>query len=113
MWLAHRLARDFGVAPAFCQGALLVNYHYGDDIPDHCWLELLEISSGEILVLDLTCDQSMGLERPIVFDAKSKLEREGIHYVATDRLDVSDLPASIWKRYEILILNWMSIANNT
>ena len=105
MWLKQRLAQDFDFAFKFCHGALRLNAHPDHDIPDHCWLELKERPGGEIMVLDLTGDQSVACERAVIYDTRSNLERDGIQYVTRGRFDLFDLPWDIWERYAILTQN--------
>ena len=72
---------------------------------DHCWLEL-NGSDGEELILDLTCDQAQGFDRPIVLDAMTHLDCQGVRYIARERLSISDLPDSpVWPRYQTLLRN--------
>ena len=74
-----------------------------ESVLDHCWLELSG-SDGEELILDLTCDQAQGFDRPIVLDAKTHLDCQGIRYIPRERLSISDLPNSpVWPRYQTLL----------
>jgi hypothetical protein len=76
-----------------------------ESVLDHCWLEL-NGSDGEELILDLTCDQAQGFNRPIIFHAKTDLDRQGVRYIPRDRLSISDLPDSpVWPRYQTLLRN--------
>ena len=81
-----------------------------ESVLDHCWLELSG-SDGEELILDLTCDQAQGFDRPIVLDAKTHLDCQGIRYIARERLSISDLPDSpVWPRYQTLLRNLDSLS---
>jgi hypothetical protein len=103
VWLAETLHEKFSMSSIFCEGSLIFDDQQAEDVLDHCWLELTG-SNGEELVLDLTCDQAQGFDRPIVLDAKASLDRQRVHYVPRDRLSRSDLPNSpVWPRYRTLL----------
>lgn len=105
VWLAEVLDRDYSIPSIFCFGSLSFDDDAADDVLDHCWLEIVA-ESGEELVVDLTCDQASGFDREIVFDWKRELDRERIYYIASDRVDISDLPHNpVWPRYQRLLLN--------
>lgn len=81
-------------------------------LDDHCWLEINE-ETGEELVLDLTCDQARGFDRPIVFDSKTDLDQERIYYRSRVRVDVSNLRKNpVWPRYQTLLVNLRQLASN-
>ena len=62
--------------------------------------------SGEELVLDLTCDQAQGFDRQIIFDSRADLDQEHVHYIPSERVDISDLPSNpVWPRYQKLLRN--------
>jgi hypothetical protein len=106
LWLAEILDREYSIHSTFCRGSLAFDTNEAEDVADHCWLEI-EGSSGEELILDLTCDQARGFERQIVFGSRADLDREHVHYVPRERLDISDLPSNnpVWPRYQRLLLN--------
>jgi hypothetical protein len=105
VWLAEVLVREFSIYSTFCQGSLIFDDENAEDLFDHCWLEI-NASRGNPLVVDLTCDQAPGFDRQIVFDAKAKLESEGVHYISNVRVDTSDLPSNpVWPRYTRLLFN--------
>jgi hypothetical protein len=106
VWLAEVLRQRYSIRSTFCLGSLAYCYRRSMNILDHhCWLEI-NVESGEELILDLTCDQAPGFGRPIVFDSKSDLSQEYIHYVSKKRVDVSRLPANpVWPRYQKLLVN--------
>src|SRR5512133_3186825 len=104
-WLAETLHKEFSMSSIFCEGSLIFDGQQAEDVLDHCWLEL-EGSDGEELILDLTCDQAQGFDRPIVLDARTYLDRQGVRYIPRDRLSISDLPGSpVWPRYQTLLRN--------
>lgn len=91
------------MSSTFCEGSLLFDDQQAEDVLNHCWLEL-NGSADEELVLDLTCDQAQGFDRPIVLDAKTHLDRQGVRYIRRDWLGTSDLPNSpVWARYQTLL----------
>jgi hypothetical protein len=105
VWLAEVLAREFSICSTFCQGSLIFDDENAEDLSDHCWLEI-NARRRSSLILDLTCDQARGFDRQIVFEAKAKLESEGVHYFSTVRVDTSDLPSNpVWPRYARLLFN--------
>jgi hypothetical protein len=107
-WLAEMLDQQYSIPSTFCEGSLIFDDQQAENVLDHCWLELNE-SDGDELILDLTCDQAQGFDTPIVFHAKADLDRQGVHYIARDRLSISDLPDSpIWPRYQTLLRNLSS-----
>jgi hypothetical protein len=111
-WLTVVLHRQYSLPSTFCQGSLIFNDQRAESVLDHCWLELSG-SAGEELILDLTCDQAQGFDRPIVLHAKTHLDRQRVSYIPYDRLNISDLPDSpVWTRYEALRRNlgWPSPA---
>jgi hypothetical protein len=113
-WLAVVLHRQYSLPSTFCQGSLVFNDQRAENVLDHCWLEL-NGSAGEELILDLTCDQAEGFDRPIVLHAKTHLDRQRVRYIPYDRLNISDLPDSpVWTRYEALRRNlgWPSPASS-
>ena len=115
LWLAQILDREYSIHSTFCRGSLIFDGHEAEDVADHCWLEI-DGGSGEDLILDLTCDQARGFDRQIVFDSRAELDREHVHYVPRERLDISDLPSNdpVWRRYQRLLFNMvmaMLVAN--
>ncbi len=105
VWLAEVLAREYSICSTFCRGSLIFDDENAEDLFDHCWLEI-NGRPGDALILDLTCDQARGFDRLIVFDAKAKLESDGVHYISTERVDTSDLPSNpVWPRYTQLLFN--------
>jgi len=105
VWLAELLAREYSIYSTFCQGSLIFDDENAEDLFDHCWLEI-NAKRNNSLVVDLTCDQAGGFDRQIVFDAKAKLERDGVHYIAREQVDVADLPSNpVWPRYTRLLFN--------
>jgi hypothetical protein len=108
VWLAKVLDREFSICSTFCQGSLIFDDENAENLSDHCWLEI-NARRGNPLVVDLTCDQARGFDRQIVFDAKAKLESEGVHYSSTVRVDTSDLPGNpVWPRYTRLLFNMVA-----
>jgi len=108
VWLAELLAREYLIYSTFCQGSLIFDDENAEDLFDHCWLEI-NASRGNPLIVDLTCDQARGFDRQIVFEAKAKLESEGVHYFSTVRVDTSDLPRNpVWPRYTRLLFNMVA-----
>ena len=76
VWLARTLRLQYSISSTFCLGSLIFNYRSAENLLDHhCWLEI-NGESGEELILDLTCDQARGFDRPIVFDSKTDLDQE-------------------------------------
>jgi hypothetical protein len=108
VWLAELLAREYSIYSTFCQGSLIFDDENSEDLFDHCWLEI-NASRGNPLIVDLTCDQALGFDRQIVFDAKAKLESDGVHYNSTERVDTTDLPSNpVWPRYTRLLFNMVA-----
>jgi hypothetical protein len=104
-WLAQVLQQLYSMPSTFCQGSLVFDDQQAESVLDHCWLEISG-SAGEELILDLTCDQAQGFDRPIVFHEKTQLDRQRVRYILHDRLSISDLPDSpVWTRYEALCRN--------
>src|SRR4029434_8370424 len=101
--LAEILHHRYSMSSTFCEGSLIFDDKQAEDVVDDCWLELSG-SDGEELILDLTCDQAQGFNRPIVLDAKTYLDHQRVHYVSRERLSRSDLPNSpVWPRYQTLL----------
>jgi hypothetical protein len=104
VWLAEVLAREYSIYSTFCRGSLIFDDEHVEDLFDHCWLEIN--GPGDALILDLTCDQARGFDRLMVFDAKTKLELDGVRYNSTERVNSSDLPSNpVWPRYTQLLFN--------
>lgn len=116
-WLAEALHHEYSIPSIFCRGSLIFSDQQAESVLDHCWLEI-NCSAGVELILDLTCDQAQGFDRPIVFHAKTDLDRQGVRYIPHDRLSISDLPGSpVWPRYQSLLgnlrqLGWISARLN-
>jgi hypothetical protein len=105
VWLAEVLAREYSIDSTFCRGSLTFDEETTENLFDHCWLEI-NGRPGDVLILDLTCDQARGFDRLIVFDAKAKLESDGVHYISSERVNTSDLPSNpVWPRYAQLLFN--------
>jgi hypothetical protein len=105
IWLAEVLARDYSTASTFCRGSLIFDEENVQDLTDHCWLEI-NGKPGDVLILDLTCDQAQGFDHRIVFGAKAKLEWDGVHYLPREQVEISDLPSNpVWPRYTRLLHN--------
>jgi hypothetical protein len=105
VWLAEVLHREYSIDSTFCQGSLIFSEDIAEDLLDHCWLEITA-ESGEELVLDLTCDQAHGFDRQITFDSRADLDQEHLHYIAYERVNISDLPSNpVWPRYQKLLSN--------
>ena len=111
VWLAEVLRYQYSISSTFCLGSLTFYYLSGKNLLDHhCWLEINE-ESGEELSLDLTCDQAPGFGRPIIFESKTDLDRENIHYISRERVDISHLRKNpVWPRYQILLANLRELA---
>jgi hypothetical protein len=113
VWLAEVLRCQYSVSSTFCLGSLSF-YSRGAEnlLDDHCWLEINE-ESGEELILDLTCDQAPGFDRPIVFDSKKDLDQERIYYFTRQRVDVTNLRRNpVWPRYQTLLVNLRQLASD-
>jgi hypothetical protein len=109
VWLAEVLAREYSIASIFCRGSLVFDGENTEDLSDHCWLEI-NGRPGDGLILDLTCDQARGFDRQIVFDAKARLESDGVHYISSERVATSDLPSNpVWPRYMRLLFNMVAL----
>jgi hypothetical protein len=109
VWLADVLAREYSIASIFCQGSLIFDEETTENLFDHCWLEI-NGRPGDGLILDLTCDQARGFDRQIVFDAKARLESDGVHYISSERVATSDLPSNpVWPRYMRLLFNMVAL----
>jgi hypothetical protein len=106
VWLAEMLDCEYSIRSTFCLGSVIFDGQDAENLLDHYWLEI-DGESGEELILDLTCDQAQGFNRQIVFDSRTDLEREHVHYIPRERVDVSDLPPNdpVWSRYRRLLLN--------
>lgn len=108
VWLAELLAREYSIYSTFCQGSLSFDDENAESLSDHCWLEI-NARLGNPLIIDLTCDQARGFDRQIVFEAKAKLESEGVHYRSTVRVDTSKLSSNpVWPRYTRLLFNMVA-----
>jgi hypothetical protein len=102
-WLAETLDQQYSIPSMFCEGSLFFDDQQAENVLDHCWLEL-NGSDGDELILDLTCGQAQGFDRPIVLDAKTHLDRQGVRYIRRDWLGNSDLSNSpVWPRYQTLL----------
>jgi hypothetical protein len=108
VWLAEVLSRVYSIYSTFCRGSVRFNDHEVEHLSDHCWLEI-DSSSGDQLILDLTCDQAPGF-RQVVFELKADLARDDIHYIADER--TSDLAPDnpVWRRYQALLFNMVMIS---
>jgi hypothetical protein len=113
VWLAEVLRYQYSISSTFCLGSLIFHYRNAENLlDDHCWLEINE-ESGKELILDLTCDQASGFDRPIVFDAKTDLDQDGIYYLSRERVDVSNLRKNpVWPRYQTLLVNLRQLASD-
>jgi hypothetical protein len=106
VWLAKVLRYQYSISSTFCVGSLIFYWRSAENLLDnHCWLEIND-ESGEELILDLTCDQAHGFDRPIVFDSKTNLNQERIYYLSRERVNVSNLRRNpVWPRYQTLLSN--------
>jgi hypothetical protein len=113
VWLAQVLQLQYSISSTFCLGSLIFYCGSAENLLDHhCWLEINE-ESGEELILDLTCDQARGFDRPIVFDSKTDLDQERIHYFSRERVDASNLRKNpVWPRYQTLLVNLRQLASD-
>ena len=113
VWLAQVLRYQYSIRSTFCLGSVIFYYRREQNLLDHhCWLEINE-ESGEELILDLTCDQARGFDRPIIFDSKTDLDQERIYYFSRERVDVSNLRKNpVWPRYETLLDNLRRLASD-
>jgi hypothetical protein len=113
VWLAEVLRCQYSISSTFCLGSLIFYYRSAENLlDDHCWLEMNE-ESGEELILDLTCGQARGFDRPIVFDSKTDLDQERIYYLSRERVDVSNLRKNpVWPRYQTLLVNLRQLASD-
>lgn len=113
VWLAEVLRYQYSISSTFCLGSLIFYCRGAENfLDDHCWLEINE-ETGEELILDLTCDQARGFDRPIVFDSKTDLDQERIYYRSRVRVDVSNLRKNpVWPRYQTLLVNLRQLASN-
>jgi hypothetical protein len=113
VWLAKVLQHQYSISSTFCLGSLTFYCGTAENLLDHhCWLEINE-ESGEELILDLTCDQAPGFDRPIVFDSKKDLDQERISYFSCQRVDVTDLRRNpVWPRYQTLLVNLRQLASD-
>jgi hypothetical protein len=113
VWLAEVLRCQYSVSSTFCLGSLTFYYRGAENLlDDHCWLEINE-ESGDELILDLTCDQARGFDRPIVFNSKTDLDQERIYYLSRERVDISNLHKNpVWPRYRTLLVNLRQLASD-
>jgi hypothetical protein len=113
VWLAEILRYQYSISSTFCLGSLIFYYHSAENLLDnHCWLEINE-ESGEELILDLTCDQALGFDRPIIFDARTDLSQERIYYLSRQSVDVTNLRENpVWPRYQTLLANLRKLASD-
>jgi hypothetical protein len=114
VWLAEVLLHQYSINSTFCLGSLFIFHNpSAENLLDHCWLEI-NGESGEELILDLTCDQARGFDRPIVFDSKKDLDQERIYYFSRERVDVSNLRKNpVWPRYQALLVNLRQLASGS
>lgn len=89
-------------------GAGEAQYCYGDVLFDgsapallhHCWVEYGPSDSRRRYVIDITSDQSDALGGAIQMEPIDRLESRGVHYKATTRLTLDQLPGDrVWPRF--------------
>jgi hypothetical protein len=105
VWLADLLAYKYSIRSTFCYGSLTFGPDTVENLYDHCWLEIGE-PSGENLILDLTCSQARGLNWEVVFDSRTNLDRQEVHYSSREHIDFLDLTDNpVLPRYDMLLFN--------
>jgi hypothetical protein len=111
LWLSQILDRGYSICSMFCRGEVYFGGQWAETLRNHCWLEI-EAGSGEVVILDLTCDQADAFEREIVFNSRGQLDQEHVHYKLSEHIDISDLhrQSNLWGRYQTLLANMLTLA---
>jgi hypothetical protein len=111
LWLSQILDRGYSIYSMFCRGEVYFGGHCSERLRNHCWLEI-DGGAGEPAIVDLTCDQAVTFRREIVFNSRSQLDAEHVHYKLSEHIDISDLPrhSNLWGRYRTLLSNMLTLA---
>jgi hypothetical protein len=111
LWLSQILDREYSICSMFCRGEVYFGGQWAERLRNHCWLEI-DGGSGEPVIVDLTCDQAEAFGREIVFNSRSQLDREHVHYKLSEYINVFDLPrhSNLWGRYQTLLANMLTLA---
>jgi hypothetical protein len=99
VWLARKL-RDVGLEATYCYGRMSFEDPAAVAVDHHCWLEIGDVNDDGRLVIDVTSDQALGLDRPVLCEPHHELKRQGIHYEAGSRLTFDQLEDDrVWDRF--------------
>jgi hypothetical protein len=111
LWLSQILDREYSICSMFCRGEGYFGGQWAERLRNHCWLEI-DGESGEPVIVDLTCDQAQTSRREIVFNSRSQLDREDVHYKLSEHINVFDLSrhSNLWRRYQRLLANMLALA---
>jgi len=103
-WLAVELHGRHNLDATYCYGSLEIDIPGVPAVRHHCWLEIGEPENPHRLVIDLTSDQAVGLNRDIICEPHDELVAQGMRYVASTRLPHDRLPSDpVWSRLEALL----------
>jgi hypothetical protein len=110
LWLSQILDREYSICSMLCRGDVYFGVQRTDRLSNHCWLEI-DGGSGEAVILDLTCDQAGAFRREIVFNSRTQLDRERVHYILSEKIDVSNVfeHLDLWRRYRRLLVNMLAL----
>jgi hypothetical protein len=111
LWISQILDRQYSICSMLCRGEVYFGGQWAERLRNHCWLEI-DGGSREPVILDLTCDQADAFEREIVFNSRSQLDQEHVHYKLSEQMDISDLHrhSDLWRRYHTLLANMLTLA---
>jgi hypothetical protein len=100
VWLARELRVRYGIEATYCYGNLETDVPGVKPVDHHCWLEIGAPADPRRLVVDLTCDQAIGLGEATLCEWHGDLERRGLRYVSFTRRRLDELDQDrVWSRY--------------
>ncbi|HTX82483.1 MAG TPA: hypothetical protein VME44_09910 [Streptosporangiaceae bacterium] len=100
VWLARELRSKFGIEATYCYGRLDVDIPGVQPVDHHCWIEVGRQSDPCRLVVDLTCDQAIGLGRETLCETHEDLIGRGLRYGALFRHRLDELKRDrVWFRF--------------
>jgi hypothetical protein len=103
VWLARALRHEFGVESTYCYGRLNATNPRISSVEHHCWVEIGDESDPFRTVIDLTSDQAVGMEGPVLCGKHADFVADGLSYDSVSRLRLDELPKDrVWRRFMVL-----------
>lgn len=94
-WLTIELQRRFGWDSEYCFGDVVTRPDPSDGLEHHCWVEIVDASTAERWVVDVTCDQIQRFRgHPILLREHSELRACDVDYVSSSRIVASQVRRS-------------------